>query len=119
MDTIWRAVDTLLSWLLLPPTLYGAGGAMLRATRTGRTWKQIALETIGGVTVANMVGPLLSVHAPEHWHGTLYFLAGWGGLELVAWGYELAVRIAETRIHKRLGAGQAWNDMERRKSHDG
>ena len=119
MDNLRQAVETLLAWLFLPATVYGAGGAMLRAARTGRSWKQIALETLGGVTVANMVGPLLSVHAPEHWHGTLYFLAGWGGLELVAWGYELAVKIAEVRIQKRLGSGQAWNGMERRKSHDG
>ena len=122
METIRQAFDTLLSWLLLPPTLYGAGGAMLRASRTGRKWKQIVLETIGGVIVANMVGPLLSVHAPEHWHGTLYFLAGWGGLELVAWGYEQAVRIAEARLHHRLGSEQGqeqaqhpWDGVDRRK----
>ena len=115
MDAIRQALDTFLSWLLLPPTLYGAGGAMLRAARTGRSWKQIGLETLGGVVVANMVGPLLSVHAPEHWHGTLYFLAGWGGLELVAWGYELAVKMAEARVHKRIGGGQGWNGEERRK----
>lgn len=78
-----QALDAFLSWLLLPPTLYGAGGAMLRAARTGRNWKQIGLETLGGIIVANMVGPLLAVHAPGHWHGTLYFLAGWGGLDLI------------------------------------
>lgn len=118
MDTIRQVFDTMLAWLLVPATLYGAGGAMLRAARTGRSWKQISLETLGGVIVANMVGPLLSVHAPEHWHGTFYFLAGWGGLELVAWGYELAVRIAEVRIQKRLGGGQRWDGIERRKSGD-
>lgn len=113
MDSIRQALDTMIAWLLLPATLYGAGGAMLRAARTGRSWKQIGLETLGGVIVANMVGPLLSVHAPEHWHGTFYFLAGWGGLELVAWGYELAVKMAEVRLHKKLGQGQTWNGEER------
>lgn len=115
MDTVRQVFETFIAWLLLPPTLYGAGGAMLRAARTGRSWKQIVLETLGGVIVANMVGPLLSVHAPEYWHGTLYFLAGWGGLELVAWGYELAVKVAEARVHKRIGSGQAWNGEDRRK----
>ena len=103
MDTLRQALDAFLSWLLLPATLYGAGGAMLRAARTGRSWKRIGLETLGGIAVANMAGPLLAVHAPGHWHATLYFLAGWGGLELVAWAYDQAVRIIETKLRKRLG----------------
>ena len=114
MDSLRQALDSLFSWLVLPATIYGAGGAMLRAARTGRSWRQIIFETVGGVTVANMLGPLISKHAPENWHASMYFLAGWGGLELVGWAYELTLRITARRIERRFGDGH-WDGEERRK----
>ena len=114
-ESLRHMLDSVLLWLTSHPSLYGAGGAMLRATRTGRSWKQIVTETLGGVFVANMIGPLLSEHAHAHWHATLYFIAGWGGLELVAWAYDQAVKTAELRLRSRFGNGQ-WDGKERRKS---
>ena len=118
MNDLKQLLDDALSWLLLPASLYGMGGAILSAARKGKGWKQIALEGTGGVFVANMVGPLVAMHAPEHWHYTLYFLVGWCGLEGVGRLYEAIAAAVERRIQRRIedGSTSPWNGVDRRKS---
>lgn len=106
MQEFTTLTDRILAWLFLPATLYGAGGAVMRAVRKGKTWTQTLFEAGGGILVANMLGPLIKGHTPVNWHYTLYFLAGWGGLEGVSRLYEAVVSGLEKRAHK-VGSGEA------------
>ena len=117
MDSFKQAAETFLTWLLLPATLYGAGGAVFRAIRKGRCWKQVVFEAGGGVLVANMLGPVIAGHAPEQWQYTLYFLVGWGGLEGVGRLYETCVAGLQKRLRVKLedGSIEPWDGTERRK----
>lgn len=103
MDNLRQALDMALAWLLLPATLFGAGGAAICAMRKGKCRRQVVLEGVGGILIANMAGPLITLHAPEQWHYTLYFLVGWGGLEGVGRLYEAAVSGLERRIQSKIG----------------
>ena len=76
-------LESFLQFILLPASLYGAGGALMHSTRKGRTLGQAVIEVVGGVVTANMVCPLIQAETPAQWHYTLFFLVGWGGLELV------------------------------------
>lgn len=98
-------LDRLSEALLVPASLYGAGGALLHAVRQGRPFWQTLLSVVGGVYTSNMLGPLIREQAPESWHYSLFFLAGWGGLELVAKGYEVGVRALEKYIKRKLDPG--------------
>lgn len=103
MSDEWREIlERGLAWLLMPATIYGAGGAIINAARSGKNWKQVCFEGAGGVVAANMVGPLITAHSPETWHYTLYFFVGWGGLELVGRIYEAGVSALERRIQNRI-----------------
>ncbi|WP_302413502.1 hypothetical protein [uncultured Desulfovibrio sp.] len=84
-------LERALQFVLLPASLYGAGGALMHSARKGRSIPQALLEVVGGVVTANMVCPLIQAETPEKWHYTLFFLVGWGGLELVGRIYEAAV----------------------------
>ena len=55
---------------------------------------------VGGVLTANMLGPMIRAQAPESWHSSLFFLAGWGGLELVAKCYDLGVCALERYVNR-------------------
>ena len=115
MDTIRQALDSFLVWALLPATLYGAGGAALRSIKAGKKRPGvIVFEALAGIIIANMAGPLLAKYAPVHWHATLYFLAGWGGLAAVDYFYSLALRVLTTKIWKDFDGAQ-WDGVERRK----
>ena len=105
MESFKQAFESFLAWLLLPATIYGAGGAVFRAIRKGRNWKQVAFEAGGGVLVANMLGPVIAGHAPEQWQYTLYFLVGWGGLEGVGRLYETCVAGLQKRLQASMENG--------------
>lgn len=103
MNDEWRELlQRGLAWLLMPATLYGAGGGIIKAIRHGKNWKQVILEGTGGVVAANVVGPFIASNSPETWHYTLYFFVGWGGLELVGRIYEAAVSALEHRVQNRI-----------------
>lgn len=95
-------LERILQFALLPASLYGAGGALMHSTRKGRSIGQALMEVVGGVVTANMVCPLIQSETPEKWHYTLFFLVGWGGLELVGRIYEAAVCALERYIHRKI-----------------
>ena len=99
-------LERLLQFFLLPASLYGAGGALMHATRKGRTLGQALIEVVGGVATANMVCPLIQAETPEKWHYTLFFLVGWGGLELVGRLYEAGVCALERYIQRKINPGE-------------
>ena len=95
-------LERALQFVLLPASLYGAGGALMHSARKGRSIPQALLEVVGGVVTANMVCPLIQAETPEKWHYTLFFLVGWGGLELVGRIYEAAVCALERYIQRKI-----------------
>lgn len=98
-------LDRLLEALLVPASIYGAGGALLHSVRQGRPIWQTLLSVVGGVFTSNMLGPLIREQTPENWHYSLFFLAGWGGLELVAKCYDLGVCALEKYVNRKVDPG--------------
>lgn len=105
MDSVTEIIDSVLALLFLPATLYGAGGAFMHARRKGKPVRQTVLEVVGGAITANMLCPLVQDLTPEKWHYTLFFLVGWGGLELVGRIYEAVAHALERRIKRDVGGG--------------
>jgi hypothetical protein len=105
IDSVLEFLDRVFTLILLPATLYGAGGALMNAKRTGKPLRQTALEVIGGAITANMLCPVVQDLTPERWHYTLFFLVGWGGLEMVGRLYEVAAQMMERRIKRQIGGG--------------
>lgn len=103
MDSITEFFDRLLALVLLPATLYGAVGAFMQARRNKKPARQTIIEVIGGTITANMLSPLVQDVTPDRWHYTLFFLVGWGGLELVGRLYEVTAKALEARIARKLG----------------
>jgi hypothetical protein len=103
MDSITDLIDRILSLLLVPATLYGAGGAFVAAKRKGKPISQICFEVLGGAITANMVCPMVREYTPESLHYTLFFLVGWGGLELVGRIYEVVALALERRLARKIG----------------
>ena len=104
MDNLTGLLDRILGWVLLPATLYGAGGALLRAgRRKDKSARQTVAEVFGGAVIANVVCPLVQDVTPEKWHYTLFFLVGWGGLELIGRAYEALAQGLESRIRRQVG----------------
>ena len=103
MDNLTGFLDRVLGWLLLPATLYGAGGALLRYGRKDKPARQTVAEVFGGALIANVVCPLVQDMTPEKWHFTCFFLVGWGGLELIGRAYEALAQGIESRIRKQVG----------------
>lgn len=103
MNSFEEIVSKVLTFALLPATVYGAGGAFIQARRNKRPARQTLLEVIGGVITANMLSPLVQDATPEKLHFTLFFLVGWGGLELAGRMYEALANALERRIRQRLG----------------
>ena len=98
-------LERILQFILLPASLYGAGGALMHSTRKGRSISQALMEVVGGVVTTNMVCPLIQAETPEKWHYTLFFLVGWGGLELVGRLYEAGVCALERYIQRKVNPG--------------
>ena len=103
MDSITELIDRILTLLLLPATLYGAGGALMHARRRGKPIRQSFVEVIGGAFTAHMLTPVVVAYVPEVWHSVMFFLVGWGGLELVGRVYEATAKALEARIARKLG----------------
>ena len=102
MDSITELIDRILTLLLLPATLYGAGGALMHARRRGKPIRQSFVEVIGGSFTAHMLTPVVVSYVPDVWHSVVFFLVGWGGLELVGRVYEAAAKGLESRITKKV-----------------
>ena len=103
MDSITGLIDRILTLLLLPATLYGAGGALMHARRKGKPVRQSFIEVFGGSFTAHMLTPVVVAYVPDVWHSVCFFLVGWGGLELVGRLYEAAAKGLENRITKKIG----------------
>lgn len=95
-------LEKILAYVLLPATFWGAAGALTRSIRLRKSWKLWFFEMLGGVVTANMVCPLIQSETPEKWHYTLFFLVGWGGLELIGRLYEVSASALERRIQKKI-----------------
>lgn len=95
-------LEKMLAYILLPATFWGAAGALTRSIRTRKNWKHWFFEMLGGVLSANMVMPLVVEYAATRWHYTLFFLVGWGGLELMGRLYESLATALENRIKKKI-----------------
>ena len=102
MQDSMNFLERVLAWLLLPTTIYGAGGAILHSVRKRRSPTQAVLEAFGGIITTNMLGPVIQSSAPEMWQFSLYFLVGWGGLEAVGRLYEAVVQAFEKRIQNQI-----------------
>lgn len=103
MDSITELFERLLALVLGSATLYGAGGAFMHARRKGKPLRQTVIEVMGGAITTNMLSPIVQEFTPEKWHYTLFFLIGWGGLELVGRLYEATVSAVENRIRRKIG----------------
>lgn len=102
MQDVTDFLERALQALLLPASVYGAAGALMHSARKGRTLPHTLFEVVGGLVAANMLGPVVQKNTPEEWWYTLFFLVGWGGMELVSRLYEAAVQALEGRIRKRI-----------------
>lgn len=103
MDNITDFFDKVLALMLLPATIYGAGGAFMNAKHNGKSLRQTAIEVVGGAITTNMLAPLIDKYTPLEAHYTLFFFAGWGGLKLVSRLYEAAAQALERRIKRKIG----------------
>lgn len=95
-------LEKILAYVLLPATFWGAAGALTRSIKLRKSWKLWVFEMLGGVLTANMVYPLIAEHVDDEWHYTLFFLVGWGGLELIGRLYEASASALERRIQKKI-----------------
>ena len=103
MDSITELLDRITALLLLPATLYGAGGALMHARQKGKPIRQSFIEVIGGAFTAHMLTSVIVSYVPDAWHSVCFFLVGWGGLGLVGRLYEAAVKGLESRIARKIG----------------
>ena len=95
-------LEKILAYVLLPATFWGAAGALTRSIKLRKSWKLWFFEMLGGVLTANMVYPLIAERVDDKWHYTLFFLVGWGGLELIGRLYEVSASALERRIQKKI-----------------
>lgn len=95
-------LEKILVYVLLPATFWGAAGALTRSIKLRKSWKLWVTEMLGGMLTANMVYPLIAEHVDVKWHYTLFFLVGWGGLELIGRLYEVSASALERRIQKKI-----------------
>jgi hypothetical protein len=104
MERLTSFLGDFLSFLLLPATLFGAGGALVQSGHKGKTVKQTVFAVVGGVIVTSALSPLVIAYVPqEAAHPGLYFLVGWGGLEFVDRVYQAVMGAIERRIQRKIG----------------
>jgi hypothetical protein len=96
-------LNDVMAFLLLPATIYGAGGAFMQSARKGKTVKQTLFEVVGGVIITSALSPLVVTYCPTETHPGLYFLVGWGGLKFVDRMYLAVVAALERRIQRKIG----------------
>lgn len=95
-------LEKTLAYILLPATFWGAAGALTRSVKLRKSRKLWVFEMLGGMLTANMVYPLIAEYVDAKWHYTLFFLVGWGGLELIGRLYEASASALERRIKKKI-----------------
>lgn len=103
MNGFTDLLDRILSMLLLPATIYGAGGAIMNAKYNKKPIKQAIIEIIGGALTAHMMAPVVVAYTPEAWHSVCFFFVGFGGLGFVGQIYEVAAKALEHRVKKKIG----------------
>lgn len=91
-------IERALAFLLLPATIWGAGGAFIHSARKGRTPLQVVFEAVGGAFTTHMLAPLVARYVSPDMHPIVYFFIGWGGLEFVGRLYEAGASALENRI---------------------
>ena len=102
MDNLTELAERLLSWLLLPATLYGAAGAFVRSRRAGQPLRKTLLELVCGVLMTNAMAPAIESYLTASWHSTAYFLVGFGGVLLAERLYDVAAEALEKRLKRKL-----------------
>jgi hypothetical protein len=102
MDSFNALLDRVLYYILLPATLFGAGGAMISSGRKNKSVKQSIFEVTCGAITTNAFSPLIQAYCPPEMHNTMYFLAGFGGYECVGRLHEAVVTALEKRIKKKI-----------------
>lgn len=95
-------IERLLALLFVPATLYGGCGALMRRRKDSRTLRQRISEVGGGALTAHMLTQIIQDMTPEAWHAVCFFLAGWGGLELVGRLYEAIADGVAERLRRRI-----------------
>lgn len=103
VEQFWDWLERLVAMFFVPATLYGGGGALLRRRKDRRTLGQVLSEVSGGALTAHMLAPIIQKSVSEDWHAVCFFLAGWGGLELVGRLYEAIANGVEDRIRHKIG----------------
>lgn len=103
MQNLSEILDKVIAVAVLPATILGALGALLRCRRNGKTWLQTGHEVLGGAVVANIATPIVADYIPQSWHGAVLFLIGFGGIALVEWAYHLFVGSLEQKVREKFG----------------
>lgn len=102
MDPFVEWLERTLALLFVPATLYGGCGALMRSRRDKRPLRQVVSEVTGGALTAHMLTPVIVSAIPAEWHAVCFFLAGWGGLELVGRLYEAVAHGVEERLRHKI-----------------
>ena len=102
MEQFTDWVERVLSLIFVPATVYGAAGALMRRRRDTRSVRQIVSEVFGGALTAHMLTQVIQHNIPYEWQSVCFFLAGWGGLELVGRLYEAIAQGLENRVRSRI-----------------
>lgn len=95
-------VERMLSLIFVPATFYGGAGAFMRVGRRSRTLGQIVFEVFGGVVTSHMLADSIYAQVPFEYQSICFFLAGWGGLELVGRLYEAVASGLESRVKSKI-----------------
>lgn len=105
MEEFWDWLERVLGVVFVPATVYGGFGALMRRRRDTRALRQIVSEVAGGAVTAHMLTQGIQNNIAEEWQSVCFFLAGWGGLELVGRLYEAIAHGLEERLRNKA-AGQ-------------
>lgn len=106
-------IDKILAWLFLPPTMYGAAGAVFTAVRSRGCSKSRlrcvvigAVNLFGGVVTSTITAPIIVAYLPDPWHPMSFFLSGMGGVATMEWALDLGKRFVEARLLRRVDDGE-------------
>lgn len=103
-------IDKILAWLFLPPTMYGAAGAVLKAVNSRGCSKSrmrciviCAVNLFGGVVTSTVAAPIIVAYLPDPFHPMGFFLSGMSGMAAMEWALDLGKRFVEVWLMRRAG----------------
>ena len=102
VDSLMDWAERILTLIFVPATLYGGVGALARRRNDSRALRQIISEVCGGAVTAHMLTPAIQNNISADWQSVCFFLAGWGGLELMGRIYEAIAHALEERIRQKI-----------------